>query len=33
MPDRTIRANHVLAEPRNVQSWCIAEIAHRRLEV
>jgi hypothetical protein len=32
MPDRTIRADHVFAELRAAQAWCIAEIAHRRLE-
>jgi hypothetical protein len=32
MPDRTIRANHVFAELRDAQAWCIAEIAHQRLE-
>jgi hypothetical protein len=32
MPDRTIRASHVFAELRDAQAWCIAEIAHQRLE-
>jgi len=32
MPDRTICANHVFAELRDAQAWCLAEIAHHRLE-
>ena len=33
MPDRTICANQVFAELRDAQAWCLAEIAHQRLEV
>jgi hypothetical protein len=32
MPDRTVHANHDFAELRDAQSWCVAEIAHHRLE-
>jgi len=32
MPDRSISANHTFAELRDAQAWCMAEIAHRRLE-
>jgi hypothetical protein len=32
MPDRAICANHVFAELRDARAWCLAEIAHRRLE-